>query len=139
MQPNNCSMGQATACRVLLLLNLVGNLRWESASFRSALAPPTSMPPPGTRQLQLPGPLSRGDLCRNPGSGMGLETLNHRGLQRIPSDPRGPAAPALDPSTFAGMGVRGWGGANLHLQQTCTGLCFVNHHKNRAITKQRKC
>lgn len=131
--------GQASACPALLPVNLVGNPRWGSASFWSALAPPTSMPPPGTRQLQLPGPLSLGDLCRNPGLGMGSETLNHCGHHRIPSGLSWACLSSPHQGFCRGWRWRGVVRANLHLQQTRAGQCFVNTHKNRAIAKQRKC
>lgn len=40
--------------RLHALLNLVGKLRWESENASSALAPPTSTPPPGTRRSCTP-------------------------------------------------------------------------------------
>ena len=72
MHANNYVMDQAPLRPVLLLLNLVGKLRWESEITR---APPTCAPPPGIRQLLLQDSLSLGGLCGNPGLGMGLRKL----------------------------------------------------------------
>lgn len=90
----NYFMDQAAACPVLLLLNLVGHLWWESENTSSALAPPTSVPPPDTPRLQLPDPVSLGGLCGNPGFGKRFRNSKPLGP---PGNPPGRAAPAGNP------------------------------------------